>query len=169
MDQAQHNEVVSDGNLADLTTHHVEGIAREGMTPFKVSLFSQIDGNLWQGGCPVQEAPPHFKYIVNLYPWGRYVVHPHQAILQVQLFDSAEVPERAQLIALAQAVNTFRMAGPTLVHCQAGLNRSGLVASLALVLAGMAPAQAIAHMRKQRCDAVLCNRAFEAWLLDFRA
>lgn len=163
------NEQVSDGNLADLTTHHIEGIAREGMTPFKVSLFSQIDGNLWSGGCPRVSAPEHFKFIVNLYPWEPYRCHPHQALLQIQLFDSGEVPPEETLVALATTVNAFRKAGPTLVHCQAGLNRSGLVTALALILSGMEPAFAIQRMREKRCDAVLCNKAFEGWLRDYQS
>lgn len=161
------NNKISDGNLADLTTHHIEGIAREGMTPFKVSLFSHILDDLWSGGCPVREAPAHFKFIFCLYPWEQYVVHAHQAHTRVQMFDGGEVPPREQLVALAKMVNAAREAGPTLVHCQAGLNRSGLVTALALVLAGWAPADAIKFLRTRRCDAVLCNRAFETWLLEF--
>lgn len=161
------DETVSDGNLADLTTHHIEGIAREGMTPFAVSLFSQIEGNLWMGGCPVREAPAHFRFIFCLYPWQQYVVHEHQVHTKVQMFDHGEVPPIEQLVALAKMVNAAREAGPTLVHCQAGLNRSGLVTALALVLAGAKPAQAIYTLRAKRCEAVLCNRSFERWLLDY--
>jgi protein-tyrosine phosphatase len=56
--------------------------------------------------------------------------------------------------------------GPTLVHCQAGLNRSGLICALALVADGCAPADAITLLRERRCSAVLCNEAFERYVLD---
>jgi protein-tyrosine phosphatase len=156
----------NDGNLADLSTHHIEGIARHGSTPFKVSLFSQIEGNLWMGGCPRGDAPRHFDYIVCLYPWEHYVVHEKQVHLQAQLFDSNDVPAKAKLVALAKTVNAFVEAGPTLVHCQAGLNRSGLVTALSLMLRGRTAEQAIALVRAKRCGAVLCNDHFENWLRD---
>lgn len=152
---------------ADLTTHHIEGIAREGMVPFKVTLFSQITESLWTGGCPRGIAPEHFKFIFCLYPWEAYNVHEHQIHMRLQMFDHGELPDRVLLIALANMVNLACTVGPTLVHCQAGLNRSGLVAALALIVGGMEPDAAIALLREKRCDAVLCNRAFEGWLRDF--
>lgn len=154
---------------ADLTTHRIEGIAREGNKAFSVSLFSQIDGNLWSGGCPREVAPPHFKFIFCLYPWEPYGIHEHQVILQARLFDHAELPDRGLLTMLAGAVNLARTVGPTLVHCQAGLNRSGLVTGLALVLEGRSGDEAIALMREKRCDAVLCNATFESYLREFKA
>jgi protein-tyrosine phosphatase len=154
--------------LADLTSHHIEGIAHQGNTPFCVPLFSQIDGNLWMGGCPRGTAPEHFKFVFCLYPWEPYGVHDHQVHLQVKLFDHGELPDKTLLAFLADAVNMARAVGPTLVHCQAGLNRSGLLTAFALIRAGAAPADAIALVRKQRCDAVLCNPAFEMYLRDYR-
>jgi protein-tyrosine phosphatase len=149
---------------ADLTTHHIEGIARMGNKPFKVTLFSQIDRNLWTGGCPIVKAPEHFKFIVSLYPLEPYEIHGHQIVTQARLFDHGEMPDAEVLKVLADHVNRCVLVGPTLVHCQAGLNRSGLVAGLALIRMGMEPAEAIALLREKRCDAVLCNSAFEQWL-----
>ncbi len=153
--------------LADLTTHHIEGIAREGNTAFSVALFSQIDGNLWSGGCPRDVAPAHFQFIFCLYKWEPYRIHDHQVHMTLTMFDHGEVPDRTLLNALADMVNLARATGPTLVHCQAGLNRSGLVAALALIRGGMQPEAAISKLRQQRCDAVLCNRAFDGWLRDY--
>lgn len=150
---------------ADLTTHHIEGIARMGNKPFKVELFSQIDGNLWTGGCPRDKVPEHFKFIVCLYPWEPYEVHKHQCVTQAMLFDHGEIPEIELMEILAGHINACRAWAPTLVHCQAGLNRSALVAGLALVRGGMKPQDAIALLREKRCDAVLCNEHFENWLL----
>ena len=65
----------------------------------------------------------------------------------------------------ATLVNEWRKQGTVLVHCQAGLNRSGLVTATALVLDGWDPAAAIAHLRDRRGPAVLCNPDFEAWVL----
>lgn len=151
--------------LADLKSHHIEGIARMGNKPFSVPLMSEIIPNLWQGGCPVGSAPKEFQFIINLYPWGKYEVHPHQVVTVAALFDSEDVPDGTLLTILASHVNACRLVGMTLVHCQAGLNRSALVSALALILSGYAPNEAIALLRRKRCDAVLCNESFERYLL----
>ena len=157
-----------EGQLADLTSHHIEGIAREGNTPFRVTLLSHITGNLWTGGCPQHGAPAEFQFIINLYPWEPYPIHDHQVFLQARLFDHGEIPDQGLLHVLAAYVNECVKVGKTLVHCQAGLNRSGLVAVLALVHGGMASKDAIALIRQQRCDAVLCNKTFEQWVLEYQ-
>jgi protein-tyrosine phosphatase len=61
-------------------------------------------------------------------------------------------------------VNSCRGSGPTLVHCQAGLNRSSLVVVRALVLDGMDVDTAIAVVREKRSPVCLCNPSFESWL-----
>ncbi|MFB3080537.1 MAG: dual specificity protein phosphatase family protein [Nitrosomonadaceae bacterium] len=155
--------------LADLTSHHIEGFALHGDTPFKVPLFSHIQGNLWMGGCPVKVAPNEFEYIVNLvslYPWWEpYAIAKFQVHTRVHLNDELEIPSEDRLYALARCVNAYRRYGPTLVHCQAGLNRSGLVAALALIEEGMKAVDAITLLRNKRSPSVLCNRVFEEWLL----
>jgi protein-tyrosine phosphatase len=152
--------------LADLTSHHIEGIARMGNKPFRVTLFSHIKDNLYTGGCPVQEAPEVFKFIVCLYPWEPYEIHDHQMQTSIKLYDHGETPDVETVYILARHVLECCKAGPTLVHCQAGLNRSALVAGLSLILGGMDPAEAIKLLREKRCDAVLCNAHFERWLLE---
>jgi len=94
--------------LADLTSHHIEGIALHGDTPFNVPLFSHIVGNLWSGGCPVGEAPEEFEYIVNLYPWEPYDIQSHQVVTKAQIFDSSDIPKEEQLYSLAAIVNEYR-------------------------------------------------------------
>lgn len=150
--------------MADLTSHRIEGIAVQGDTPFSCPLVSQIDGNLWSGGCPRPSVPAYFRFVLNLYPWERYEVPETTEIRIEKLYDSGTVPPATRLEELAAWVNDRRAKGPTLVHCQAGLNRSGLVAGLALVRGGMTPADAIALLREKRSPAVLCNRSFERWL-----
>src|SRR3954471_6435074 len=52
-----------------------------------------------------------------------------------------------------------------LVRCQAGLNRSGLVTALVLMLDGYDAAAAISLIRRQRSSWALCNKHFVDWLL----
>jgi hypothetical protein len=153
------------GALADFQSHRIEGFAVHG-GQFSVPLFSQVLGNLWMGGCPVEAAPKEFDYVVSLYPWGMYHVYKHQVYLECTLFDNTEQPlDAARLHALARCVNEFMHLGPTLVHCQAGLNRSGLITALALMQQGWTAEAAIGHLRKVRCAEVLCNSHFRGWLL----
>jgi hypothetical protein len=151
--------------LANLTDHRIEGIARMGNKPFSVPLFSHVRGNLWQGGCPVGAAPEQIKYIVSLYPWGQYHVHDHQIYLEATLFDSEDIPDIDTLDFLSDYIDRCWQRGPTLVHCQAGLNRSALVVAYTLIKHGMAPMDAISFLRERRSEAVLCNLSFETWLM----
>ena len=70
------------------------------------------------------------------------------------------------ILNLAAEVNELCEQGPTLVHCQAGLNRSSLIAAVALILAGVVDsgAEAAALLRERRSPACLCNQSFERWL-----
>lgn len=83
---------------------------------------------------------------------------------EVRLYDGKDVPDTEQLYSLARWINICKQHSRTLVHCQAGLNRSGLLAELSLVLDGMQADEAIALLRATRSPAVLCNKAFEKWL-----
>lgn len=161
----------------DFATHRIEGFARaasERKVPidgsFSVPLISHVEGNLWQGGCRNgAPLPEDFAYVVSLYPWERYALGPNTHRDEIRMYDAGQMPDLRQLHAIARKVNEYREKGKTLVHCQAGLNRSGLVAGLALVLGGMEPREAIALLRKQRCDMVLCNETFETWLRNYKA
>lgn len=150
--------------LADFESHHIEGFARMGNKPFAVPLFSHIVDNLWTGGCPVGTVPEEFQFVVCLYPWEPYKTHEHTTHLIVRLYDSHDIPDEKHLKAIADYVNAVSRIGKTLVHCQAGLNRSALIAGLALIRSGMHPDDAIRLLREKRCDAVLCNEHFERWL-----
>lgn len=136
-------------------------------TPFDVPYVSHIVGNLWTGGCEKGlRLPANIVHVVNVAPWYQYTAkHSLHSYLQCFMHDSEEQAMH-QVPALARWVRACTDDGPTLVHCQAGLNRSALVAACALVLAGHRATDAIALLRHQRSDAVLCNPAFEQWLLD---
>mgnify|MGYP000156096849 CR=1 FL=1 len=52
-----------------------------------------------------------------------------------------------------------------LSRCQAGLNRSGLVTALTLMISGMSADEAIDTLREKRSTYALCNGEYEHWLL----
>jgi hypothetical protein len=134
--------------------------------PFTLPLLSSITDDLWIGGVSAGLIlPERFVHVVSLHPWLPYFVnHPIRSVHAMPMADSDELPDLAMLEALARLVNVCRRDGVTLVHCQVGLNRSALLAGLALVRDGTAPATAISLMREQRSEHVLCNAVFEAWL-----
>ncbi len=151
----------------DPTRHRLVGVSAHGLLPFDVPFISEIEPGLWLGGC--QDGlvlPTSIEHLVSLYPWERYTVaHELQSSLVVRMLDSTD-QAFDQVDTIARWVNVCRAAGPTLVHCQAGLNRSSLVVGRALVLAGLTPVDAIALIRRRRSPVCLCNPAFEAWVLD---
>lgn len=163
---------------ADFTSHHIEGFARAALEQgkngyFSVPLISQIikdDGwDLWVGGCiDGVVLPDHFDYVLSLYPWEKFTLSPNTQRDEVKLYDSADVPDSDELYDLANKVVKRLDGGDTvLVHCQAGLNRSNLIAALAIVLGGdKTPEEAISLLRERRSSVVLCNQTFERWLLD---
>lgn len=141
------------------------GVARHGRTPFNVPYVSQITDDLWQGGCTNGLVlPPEIAHVISLYPWESYTAH-HQtrSVLSVVMYDSNDQGYE-QVDAIASWVNVCRKDGPTLVHCQAGLNRSSLVAARALMLDGMKATDAISLLREKRSPACLCNKSFESYL-----
>lgn len=155
----------------DPTQQRMTGVAFHGHTPFDVPYISEIAPNLWQGGCRDGLILPEFiKHLVSLYPWERYeYAHDIDSAMNVRMYDSLDQGFE-QVDALAGWVNACRKSGPVLVHCQAGLNRSSLVAARALVLSGETdPAGAVALLREKRSPACLCNPAFENWILTGKA
>lgn len=150
----------------DLASHHIEGW-RPDTGAISIPLISHITGNLWVGGCiDGVRLPDDFRFVVSLYPWEKYVLGPNTDRVEVALYDSTEMADEEALLSTARTVNDCLAIGKTLVHCQAGLNRSNLIAALTLSLTGeMSTAQAIALMREKRAKICLCNEVFEEWLL----
>lgn len=151
----------------DPRERRMRGIATHGRTPFDVPYISPIAENLWQGGCTDGLVlPDEIVHLVSLYPWEQYTTHQNvRSVLSVVMYDSLD-QSFEQVDAIAAWVNVCRKDGPTLVHCQAGLNRSSLVAARALMLEGRTARASIDLLRAERSPACLCNTAFEEHLLS---
>lgn len=85
----------------------------------------------------------------------------HVPIPDAEMEDPDGVREAARVV--AERVGAGRR---VLVHCWAGLNRSGVVSARALMLMGVPVAQAIAAVRAARGQVALFNRAFVQWLYE---
>lgn len=159
---------------ADWQNHHIEGYARAAMERgqdgrFSAPLISHIKDNLWVGGCiNGVTLPDDFKHVVSLYKWERYKLGPDTTRAEFTMYDSADMENDEQLHKIADYANECLKDGKTLIHCQAGLNRSNLISALALIKQGFLPEDAIKLLREKRSPVVLCNEAFENWLLTQR-
>lgn len=153
----------------DPSVQRMSGLAVHGDTPFDVPFISEVTDGLWQGGCQQGLVLPRFiDHVVSLYPWEKYDRSMGNATYtEVRMYDDLEGPDRDEVMKVASIVNMLRQDGVVLVHCQAGLNRSGLIVGMALMMEGMNPQDAIELLRKSRSPAVLCNPVFEQFLLDF--
>jgi protein-tyrosine phosphatase len=150
----------------DPTQQRMRGIAQHGHTPFDVPFISQITENLWQGGCENGLVLPEtIDYVISLYPWERYKAnHELKGQLYVKMYDSIDQTTE-EVEELAVRALEWMQDGTLLVHCQAGLNRSSLLAARILMLGeGMTADEAIRTIRDNRSPACLCNPAFEKWL-----
>lgn len=156
-------DVEVDDTSTDPRVRRMEGFTNHGNFHFDVPFITPIADNLWHGGCTTGLVlPDEIVHVVSLYPWEQYTVHQHiRSVLSVVMYDSLEQGVD-QIDGIAAWVNTCRADGPTLVHCQAGLNRSSLVVARALMFSdGLTGDQAVELLREKRSPAVLCNRAFE--------
>jgi protein tyrosine phosphatase len=160
-------------NIEDLKvdlTQEIEGFTEKNReTCYGMPLISHIMGNLWMGGCIDDTIlPKEFDYVLSLYPWEKYLLHETTIRAEIALYDRAELPDLPSLFSAAGYVLGAIQKGPTLVHCQAGLNRSGLVVALAMILSGTDPETAIAVLREKRHEDVLCNSVFADWIKGLR-
>lgn len=148
----------SRGNVAAL---FYKGVA----SYFDAELISHAEGDLWQGGCQNGVyLGDEFGTVVSLYPWERYAVADGVDLYEFQMYDSEEGVDFDDLVKASDAVLAGLKKGKTLVHCQAGLNRSGLVAAFTLMRMGWYAQDAIDHLRRKRSGFVLCNDTFVSQL-----
>lgn len=160
----------------DPREQRMRGYATHGNTYFDVPYISEIGYNLWQGGCESGLVlPDNIVHLISLYVWEAYTIrHETRSTSYIRMYDSLD-QNTDQIDGIARWVNACRADGPTLVHCQAGLNRSSLVAGRALMFAGplgletdrLTGAEAIDLLRERRSPACLCNKAFENHLRSY--
>jgi hypothetical protein len=125
------------------------------------------------GGCGVayggMRLPDDFGFVIALFQEERFELGPHTTRVDYHMQDCAVVPPVEDLNELADlALGHVEEGTKTLIHCQGGLNRSGLLTGMVLRLMGMNAPDAIALMRAQRDPMVLCNPTFERFLVELR-
>ncbi len=78
--------------------------------------------------------------------------------------DPRQIDMDSVIAVAAWAHEQWQLGRRVLVRCQAGLNRSGLVTALVLVLDGWDPTDAVSLIRRCRSSMALCNEDFVEWL-----
>lgn len=108
-----------------------------------------------------------FDAVATLYAWARPAGWGTEE-LRFGFMDGGLDPVTVRgVLATAIWVHQRWTTGATvLVRCQAGLNRSGLITALVLMLEGRTAVEAITLLREQRSRWVLCNDAFVRWLIE---
>ncbi len=158
----------------DPRRQRMSGTTVHGNVNFDVPYISHIEGRLWVGGCKNGlTLPANINHVISLYPWERYTPFSRKRSNALRseayayLYD-AGVPDLNHLNALVELALFCLSDGDTLIHCQAGLNRSNLLAAMVLMTgegeAHRTAAQAIDLLREKRSPAVLCNSEFERFL-----
>ena len=142
------------------------------------ALFNEIAPNLFMGGTDDNatidqaqklrhfEGSNEFDCVVTLYAWA---APANWGVEERRFgFPDANIIEEyiPTIVELAQWAHAKWAAGKKVnIRCQAGLNRSGLVTALTLMISGLSADDAIKILRTKRSDYALCNREYEHWLL----
>ena len=112
---------------------------------------NEIVAGIWQSGSP--EPGEHWDAVIDLHgtapPLEDVELYIHW------LIEDGPAPDFATLVSLADMVDDLRQAGKrVLIHCAAGINRSGLLSAAALIRGGEDPDEAIRLVREARTGAL---------------
>jgi hypothetical protein len=141
----------------------------------QVPLLSHIEDQLYVGMSPCYWGGGHevFSSIFDFYSGclldddeDRYQAAPHTTHHHLRIHDGHELPSKALVDEIAAKIVQAARSGPTLVHCQMGINRSNLFAAVALHQMGRSMDDAILFLRSQRYPFVLMNWHFERFLRE---
>jgi protein-tyrosine phosphatase len=142
------------------------GETQTGFISVDMPFISHIYGNFYQGG--VEEGvhlPLHIEYVISLYRSEKYrILHQLKAHKSYSMLDSLGQP-LTQVDEIARKAYEYGQLGHVLIHCQAGLNRSGLVMSRVLQMSGLTAEESVAMIREKRSPYCLINKHFEDWTL----
>lgn len=131
----------------------------------------QVAPNLFQGGLysAIYAGPGAFDVIVNV---SSHFARRHDIgkalYIEWPILDDVELPDPTVLHPLVDLIAELLFQRKRiLVHCHAGLNRSGLLCALAMRARGVSADDAIASLRKFRDEYALCNPEFERYVREW--
>jgi hypothetical protein len=141
-------------------------------------VWTEVLPRLWMGGTDDDdilgyelEEPritlANFDTVVTLHAWSNpadwHVREIRQGFHDGEL---SEVDFDDVMFLATQVYREWQAGRRVLIRCLSGLNRSGLVTALVMIMAGYEPDVAISHLRSKRSRNVLCNADFAQWILE---
>lgn len=154
---------------ADLNAEPITGFLPDGRH-LNIPLISKITNSLHVGGCIHDvDLGDYFDAVFSLYKWERYRMSDSTDFSEVTMYDSPGYVDAETVEAVSDAVCARMMHDQkVLVHCQAGINRSNMVAARAMMKAwDITGAKAIDILSANRSDAILANTTFRDYVLGF--
>ena len=127
--------------------------------------YAEVFPGLFVGGHPEPEDPFELgaNVVVCLASGTSVASVPRGSLLVHWPIKDGPVPRAAVLRSLAHLINAFLQEGAVVyVHCQAGMNRSALVAARTLMEHGLSAEDAIALIRKRRKGSL--SDEYAGWL-----
>ena len=108
-----------------------------------------------------------FDAVATLYAWAQPMGWGVEE-MRLGIYDSEMDPAFiSNVMRLARWTHErWSEGGRVLVRCQAGMNRSGLVTALALMIEGHSAEEAISMIRNARGKSCLFNNHFVDWLIN---
>lgn len=136
--------------------------------------YSHVIDGLYQGSAPSPGPAVSKKFDALVLMATEYQPSSEEFgkvdVLNAGIYDSKPAPSEIQkAYAAAKWVATRLKSGKkVLVTCMAGMNRSGLVSAMALILSGYPPQSAIALVRGARGPKALSNKHFVSVLMGMQ-
>lgn len=142
--------------------------------PYARHRWNRISGGLHIGGhyydpqqqlraLPVQ-VNYQFQFVLSLYADQKFAFGPPSSVRHLRFLIPDGILTAAEWTAVKatalQVANVLRTGRQVLVRCEAGYNRSGLVAGLVLLSQGRTAQQAIDLIRRKRSPHALYNPHF---------
>lgn len=156
--------------FADLKSQPITGYDHSG-NYINLELISHIVDNLYVGGHDRRvDLGDFFSHVFSFYVFEDPMRTAESTVHEgFHMYDShGDVDVDTLEDAVPKIVKALEAGGNVLVHCQAGINRSNLAATLALMKwKGLTAREAIDMLREKRDNVVLSNASFYNYLRGF--
>lgn len=141
-------------------------------------LYSEVVPGLFQGGTDddawvntaaalgMADDNAGFDAVLTLFAWAQPFGWGVEELRYGFMDAHPRYADMSRIVEAAQWAHLRWTGGQTvLIRCQAGLNRSGLLTALVLMLDGWEAEEAIRTIRATRSEVALCNDDFVDWLV----